>query len=165
MRAVRLLVLVGLTSVAAGCASMRGSSVSRLQSQMNLLDERVTQLERSSFGSSSASSGESASAWATPAEPAASPSITPAASSVKISSGTGVKPGTREVQQALKNAGFYQGAVDGKMGPVTRQAISEFQRVNGLTPDGVVGRQTWAKLSTYADLSGGGEATAGEPIK
>ena len=57
------------------------------------------------------------------------------------------------MQQALKNAGFYQGALDGKMGPQTRDAVKEFQRVHGLRDDGVVGKQTWAKLRAYADLS------------
>jgi peptidoglycan hydrolase-like protein with peptidoglycan-binding domain len=169
MHAVRFLMLAGLIVTATGCAGKLGgrSSMARLQSQVNMLDERVTQLERSSFSSAGASTDTSAGAWAMPAEPAPTPSITPAPSSVKISSG-GAKPSTSEIQQALKNAGFYQGAVDGKLGPVTRQAISEFQRVNGLTPDGVVGRQTWSKLSAYADLSGsgsGGEVSAGEPIK
>lgn len=165
MHAARLLMIAGLTVIAAGCAGKGpGSATARLQSQVNLLDERVTQLERSSFGSAGASSDAPASAWAMPAEPAPAPSITPAPSSVKISSG-GVSPSNREIQQALKNAGFYQGTVDGKIGPVTRQAISEFQRVNGLNPDGVVGKQTWSKLSAYADLSGGGDVSAGEPIK
>lgn len=167
MHAVRILMIVGLVSLATGCAGKFGgrSSTARLQSQVNLLDERVTQLERSSFGSAGASSGDSsASAWSAPADAAPAPSITPAPSSVKISSG-GVKPSPREIQQALKNAGFYQGTVDGKLGPMTRQAISEFQRVNGLNPDGVVGRQTWSKLTAYADLSGSGDVSAGEPIK
>ena len=167
MRAMRILMLVGLSSVVAGCAGPGGrSTTARLQSQVNLLDERVTQLERSSFGSAATSSGESsAGAWTAPAEPAPTPGLTPSTSSVKISSGGGIKPTTREIQQALKNAGFYQGTVDGKLGPVTRQAISEFQRVNGLNPDSVVGQQTWSKLSAYADLSGSGEVSAGEPIK
>ncbi|MBI4341198.1 MAG: peptidoglycan-binding protein [Candidatus Omnitrophica bacterium] len=81
------------------------------------------------------------------------------AATVRSKSSASSKPSTREIQQALKDAGFYQGSVDGKMGPLTRQAVEEFQRVNGLTPDGVVGRQTWAKLKQYAGLSGSGDAT------
>ena len=56
------------------------------------------------------------------------------------------------IQQALKNAGYYDGTVDGKIGPGTRDAVKAFQRDNGLKPDGVVGRQTWGKLKTH--LSG-----------
>ena len=60
-------------------------------------------------------------------------------------------PTTIEIQTALKNAGFDPGAIDGKMGPSTRQAIKEFQKTKDLTPDGVVGSKTWAKLSIYLE--------------
>lgn len=53
------------------------------------------------------------------------------------------------IQTALKNAGYYQGNVDGKIGQQTRQAIKAFQQDNGLSADGVVGRGTWTKLKAY----------------
>jgi len=56
---------------------------------------------------------------------------------------------TKEIQLALKNAGFDPGAIDGKMGPRTQQAVKEFQKTKGLTPDGVVGPKTWTQLSSY----------------
>ncbi len=55
----------------------------------------------------------------------------------------------KHIQIALKNAGYYKGVMDGKIGPGTRQSIQAFQRDNGMTPDGVVGRQTWTKLKSY----------------
>ena len=55
----------------------------------------------------------------------------------------------REIQTALKNAGFYKGTIDGKMGPRTREAIKEFQKLNGLKADGIVGRRTIEKLNNY----------------
>ena len=55
----------------------------------------------------------------------------------------------KDIQAALKNAGFDPGAVDGKSGPRTQQAIKEFQRTNGLKIDGKVGPQTWGKLKGY----------------
>jgi murein L,D-transpeptidase YcbB/YkuD len=51
-----------------------------------------------------------------------------------------------QLQQALKQAGFYQGALDGKIGQKTKEAIKAFQRDNDLAVDGIVGRGTWAKL-------------------
>ncbi|MFH1061382.1 MAG: peptidoglycan-binding domain-containing protein [Candidatus Omnitrophota bacterium] len=51
-----------------------------------------------------------------------------------------------KVQLALKKAGVYEGKVDGKIGPKTKEAIKAFQRKNNLKVDGVVGRGTWAKL-------------------
>lgn len=60
-----------------------------------------------------------------------------------------VKLTKKNIQKALKLAGYDIGEIDGKIGPRTRQAISAFQQTNGLTPDGKVGKQTWARLQTY----------------
>ncbi len=156
---------VGLLGMAVfvlgGCAMGRGGQdFSRLQSQVGMLDERVTQLERGSAAGYPAVPSASE-----PAEPAAAEPKASKPKSVAVAS-SGIKPSTREVQQALKNAGFYQGAVDGKSGPMTRSAVQEFQRVHGLKDDGVVGKQTWAKLQPYADLSASnGEVNAAEPLK
>jgi peptidoglycan hydrolase-like protein with peptidoglycan-binding domain len=163
-----MIALVGLALVAAGCAGGRSrNELARLQSQVGLLDERVTQLERSSLGGLPGAGGTPFTE--VPAEPAPSAEAAKPSKSGGAAGGAAaasLKPTSREIQQALKNAGFYQGAVDGKMGPVTREAVKEFQRVHGLTDDGVVGRQTWAKLKAYADLSGAdGEATAAEVLK
>jgi len=59
------------------------------------------------------------------------------------------KPTAIEIQTALKNANFYTGAIDGKIGPKTKKAIEEFQKANGLEVDGKVGPKTWAALSKY----------------
>jgi murein L,D-transpeptidase YcbB/YkuD len=55
----------------------------------------------------------------------------------------------KDIQTALKNAGYYIGDIDGKIGPKTREAIMEFQKDHGLKVDGVVGRNTWEILSEY----------------
>ena len=54
-----------------------------------------------------------------------------------------------DIQRALKNAGYYNGTVDGKIGPRTRDAVKAFQGENGLEADGVIGRTTWGKLKSY----------------
>lgn len=59
------------------------------------------------------------------------------------------KPTAHEIQQALQNAGFYHGTVDGVIGPKTKKAIREFQEQNNLVMDGKVGPKTWSKLSSY----------------
>ncbi|MCX7927492.1 MAG: peptidoglycan-binding protein [Candidatus Omnitrophica bacterium] len=59
------------------------------------------------------------------------------------------KPTIKQIQIALKNAGFDPGPIDGTMGKKTRSAIREFQRQNGLVVDGKVGKKTWAVLSAY----------------
>lgn len=62
-------------------------------------------------------------------------------------------PSGEEIQEALKNAGFYDGEIDGQVGPKTKRAIREFQEANGLNPDGVVGSRTWEILRKHLDSS------------
>ena len=59
----------------------------------------------------------------------------------------------KSLQLALKNAGFYNGVVDGKIGPKTKKAIEDFQAKNNLEVDGKVGPQTWSKLKGYLNSS------------
>ncbi|MEI8349252.1 MAG: peptidoglycan-binding domain-containing protein [Candidatus Omnitrophota bacterium] len=67
---------------------------------------------------------------------------------VDISSATPIR-----IQTALKNAGFYNEAVDGKLGRKTKEAIKAFQKENSLKADGVVGKQTWSKLQKFLGQS------------
>lgn len=60
----------------------------------------------------------------------------------------------RQIQTALKNAGYYQGAIDGKIGPKSKKAIRDFQEAKGLKVDGKVGPKTWAELEKYLTTSG-----------
>lgn len=39
--------------------------------------------------------------------------------------------------------------VDGIFGPLTEEAVKQFQRDNGLVADGIVGQKTWEKLLGY----------------
>jgi N-acetylmuramoyl-L-alanine amidase len=55
----------------------------------------------------------------------------------------------KDIQKALKNAGYYDGPVDGKIGPKTRAAIKAFQGDKGLKEDGIPGSQTKEKLAKY----------------
>lgn len=58
-------------------------------------------------------------------------------------------PSNEEIQNALKNAGFYNGKIDGQIGSETRKAIKEFQRQNDLRVDGIIGRNTWETLGKF----------------
>ncbi len=55
----------------------------------------------------------------------------------------------KDIQKALKSAGFYNGKIDGVLGKESRRAIREFQTANGLSPDGIAGKETKARLSKY----------------
>ena len=67
-----------------------------------------------------------------------------------VSSGF-VAPSPEQIQTALRNAGYYQGSIDGKIGPKSKEAILDFQKNSGLTPDGKIGPKTWEKLKTHLD--------------
>lgn len=53
------------------------------------------------------------------------------------------------IQLALKNAGFYKGPINGKLGQKTRNAICRFQKSKRIKVDGAVGQKTWSCLKKY----------------
>ena len=52
----------------------------------------------------------------------------------------------KQIQQKLKNWGYYKGSVDGIYGSKTLEAVKYFQRKNGLTVDGIAGEKTLSAL-------------------
>jgi|GEM_PF-5012227 len=52
----------------------------------------------------------------------------------------------KALQEKLTGLGYRVGPIDGEFGRRTEQAVRGFQRANGLSADGVVGRQTIAVL-------------------
>ena len=62
------------------------------------------------------------------------------------------KPTNKDIQVALKNAGCYNGKIDGDIGPLTEEAVREFQAKNNLVIDGKVGPKTWAVLIKYLSM-------------
>lgn len=58
-------------------------------------------------------------------------------------------PTNKDIQTALKNAGYYTGAIDGKIGPKTKDAIMKFQEEHDLKVDGIAGKGTWELLGEY----------------
>ena len=79
-------------------------------------------------------------------------------------SGT-IKPGAgknnvKGLQQALLELGFYKGKVDGAYGPLTKDAVSDFQESNGGTRTGKAGEQTktWLKEKYLRQYKTGGLA-------
>ncbi len=69
----------------------------------------------------------------------------------------------KQVQTKLKSWGYYSGAIDGIFGSGTESAVKAFQRKNGLTADGIVGRRTAEALgiSLEGGKSGGGASNSG----
>jgi peptidoglycan hydrolase-like protein with peptidoglycan-binding domain len=51
-----------------------------------------------------------------------------------------------DVQQQLQRDGYYDGPIDGVLGPMTREAIAAFQAGNGLSVTSVIDEPTLATL-------------------
>lgn len=60
---------------------------------------------------------------------------------------------TTDLQRRLGTLGFDAGWVDGIFGPETERAVREYQRNQGLTADGVVGRETVDALERLSGRS------------
>ncbi len=70
---------------------------------------------------------------------------TPLTTTLRIgSNGTQVQ----QLQQNLKDLGYFQATVDGIFTEATAEAVVAFQRAQGLDADGVVGETTWARLQS-----------------
>ncbi|MFO7154032.1 MAG: peptidoglycan-binding protein [Caldicoprobacter oshimai] len=60
----------------------------------------------------------------------------------------------QNVQQRLKELGFYEGDVTGIYDRETAEAVRRFQQQNGLTADGIVGPDTWNAIGISPEFLG-----------
>ena len=65
----------------------------------------------------------------------------------------------KQIQQKLKNWGYYNGTVDGVYGSKTVAAVKKFQQKNGLTADGIAGQKTLKALGINVSSSNGGKTS------
>jgi len=70
----------------------------------------------------------------------------------------------KEVQQRLRELGYYSATCDGNYGNVTVTAVKAFQKKNGLTQDGIVNEATLKKLNSTSAISAKG-TTIGTTVK
>lgn len=68
----------------------------------------------------------------------------------------------KTIQTKLKRWGYYSGQVDGVYGSKTAAAVRYFQKVNGLTQDGICGAQTLKALGMSSDS--GGQSVSGVTV-
>ena len=153
----RTIPLVIAVFVIAGCASsQQPSAVNQLQIKVAQLERKVEEKDQeiSDLRDSMDQMSSSQTSMDDMVIPAASIDDSLEASSVR-SGNDGeiirVAASTRDVQTALKNAGYYEGAIDGKVGQRTKQAIAKFQQDNNLKSDGIVGKKTWSELKAHLE--------------
>ena len=100
-----------------------------------------------------------------------STSAVKASTTATTTSSTGLKSGdkgedVKELQQRLKELGYYTSVIDSEYGAKTVAAVKAFQKKNGLTADGVAGSATLKKLnSTSAVKANGSTANTSETLK
>ena len=66
----------------------------------------------------------------------------------------------RTLQEDLKALGYYDGSISGHYGSLTEAAVMKFQRTNGLSPDGVAGTKTLAKIAAARSGSSSGSSSS-----
>jgi len=143
--------LVGIISLV-GCATTRGQMsedqlqmrLGQLESELEQKDQEISELKDQVKVLSEAMKGKESS-------PARRSMSSKEDAGYKKEGIIRVQASADQVQLALKNAGFYNGSIDGRIGEKTKQAIAEFQKSHNLTPDGIVGRKTWEQLKSYLE--------------
>ena len=137
-------VLLGTLALTTGCTSKKRHQrdITSLQTQIGSLQSDIARLDQAvkEAETTAKTGGEQGTAGALGQFTEGAIYRTP----------SGFELPAASVQRALKNAGYYQGELDGKIGAGTKQAIRDFQRDQGLKADGVCGRQTWARLKSFA---------------
>ena len=66
-----------------------------------------------------------------------------------------------DLQQKLKQQGFYNGQIDGKWGPETQTAVKDFQKKEDLPVTGQLDPQTMQKLGIQMNEGTTGSSTSG----
>jgi peptidoglycan hydrolase-like protein with peptidoglycan-binding domain len=149
----RILLVGALALGLTGCATTMGqnkSSVDQMQIKVADLEKKVEEKDSEIVDLKYQVKDLSSRAES---QPSAAETGSPRSSNIDQSTSSKgiikVSANPSDVQKALKNAGFYKGTVDGKLGQQTKKAIESFQRKHNLTADGVIGRRTWEELKVY----------------
>lgn len=132
---VKLFLVIALAFLITGCATGRvplETKLTMLEDKVNSLQERLSDIEEGKTKT---------------IEPVSS--IETETPDISLSSSENRMLTKKEIQMALKNAGFYHGEIDGKIGKETKNAMREFQKANGLKTDGILGKKTTILLLKY----------------
>ncbi|MDD4954148.1 MAG: peptidoglycan-binding protein [Candidatus Omnitrophica bacterium] len=138
MKKLGLISLVVLAVSLAGCGKKEAA-----------LDEMQEPVSMESLGAVTTGPTATTAVSSTPVTPAVVSAPSAPAALEPLPPAGPYKPTANEIQTALKNAGYYTGEIDGKLGPKSKAAVEEFQKANNLKADGKVGPMTWEALGKY----------------
>ncbi|MCX5698798.1 MAG: peptidoglycan-binding protein [Candidatus Omnitrophica bacterium] len=146
--------VIPITFLLAGCSTVTSNRINNLETKISTLETKVDSIEQrqSTIEGQNGESRESV-GYLKGKVDSRGPS-TVVVTGAQGNEGYLYKSGKeslthKDIQLALKNAGFYNGHIDGKIGKSTKKAIKEFQKANDLKADGVVGKDTKEKLAGY----------------
>jgi murein L,D-transpeptidase YcbB/YkuD len=151
----RWFLVIPFVLILAGCAT--GRRLQSLETKMDVLESKVNSIEQRQTAIEG-QTGESRESEGYLKGKLENVSHGP---STEVVTGTPAKNGgylyksgkisltNKDIQIALKNAGLYNGQINGKIGKKTKRAIREFQKANGLKADGKVGPKTKDLLLQY----------------
>lgn len=131
-------VMIFLVVFLAGCATMRKGQDAQVQQLKNRVTYLEAELQRKNQEISSLEN-----------ELERAQDVRLTSGKQKIEDVSSAALTAKQIQMALRNAGFYKGPIDGKIGPKTKEAIKDFQKARGLRVDGIVGRRTTQELRKY----------------
>ncbi len=146
---VRKWVIVSLLLIFAislsGCATVRKQKdleIQGLRNQLSVLESQVQSRDEeiNSLKQSLAKAGQEKEVSRVPAKQAGRKKVIAEVKS---------RPNVKQVQIALKNAGYEPGRIDGRMGKQTRDAIKAFQKAHNLAVTGKADKETRNLLSEY----------------
>lgn len=140
-----LSLLVAFAVSLAGCASM--GTVKQKDMEIQGLKNQVSVLESQAQSKDQEISGLREALSAKQAEQAKLESSS--ASGEKAVTKVKSHPSVKDIQNALANAGFDPGKIDGHMGKQTREALRAFQKAHNLKVNGRANKKTWALLGEY----------------
>lgn len=141
-------VLLGTMALTTGCTTKKRHQrdVANLQTQIGSLQGEVTRLDQAVRDSETALRTAQEKGGGT-----GGASVFAQSGGPVYRTPSGFELPATAIQRALKNAGYYQGSIDGKIGSGTKAAIRDFQKDRGLVADGTCGRQTWSQLKGFLE--------------
>ena len=128
MKSKEIIIALGILGLA-GCATTRNNTDLEMQNMRSRVNELQAQLQEKD---QQIVSLQEALSQGAPAEMQVVPGVS-----------------LKDIQIALKNAGYDPGKLDAVMGRKTRKAIKDFQKANGVSVTGKVDNDTWLLLQQY----------------